>query len=215
MSSTRLHRWKGSGLGLAAALCLYVVLTGYGDRVPSPAAAAPPASSSEGIVERPAPAPSTRVAPSSPIRRSPGGFSRGGIYSPSGPPSSLGPIGTRGIGSGSGSGSGNGAGSGTGTAAPRKSFDGTCRPRSATEAGSIAKGELTRSKGFEGTDLAAAVRHAARALQAASAFPQDSDCAALADAARGRLTDLEKQGLSIREISRGSPLSQKTIIESP
>lgn len=127
----------------------------------------------------------------------------------------MGPIGTRGIGSGSGAGSGNGAGSGTGTSAPRKPFDGTCAPRSAAEAGSIAKGELARSKVLEGIDLAAAVRHAARALQAASAFPQDSDCAALADAARGRLVDLEKQGLSIREISRGSPLSQKTLIESP
>lgn len=99
---------------------------------------------------------------------------------------------------------------------PPSEFDGTRRPADAGEALAVSSAELKRSQAAETSeDLPAAVRHAARALQAAAAFPRDPKCAALADAARGRLQYLEGKGVTRTELSRDGSLDGRKIIESP
>jgi len=95
-------------------------------------------------------------------------------------------------------------------------FDGTRKPVSAGDAQAIAARELERSKSAEAeNELAVALRHAARAVQAAEAFPDDPNCAALADSARGRIRVLEKRCISKEVLLRTGPLDRRVIIETP
>ncbi|MBA4182199.1 MAG: hypothetical protein C0506_16560, partial [Anaerolinea sp.] len=111
---------------------------------------------------------------------------------------------------------GGGTVAGQGRSSGGAPYDGTRAPKTPEESIQIAGRELKSSGAADAKgDLASAVRHAARALQAAEAFPKDPKCVVLADAARGRLKALEGKGVSPGDLSRSGPLDTRRIIESP
>lgn len=171
----------------------------------------PPAGSSTGTRSKPAGTEGDKEGTGQP------GEAGGSPEPTTGSPSAAGGTGSSGGGNGAPSTPGAGSGSGATGGQAVQNFDGTSLPDSAADAARTAEAELDASRAAEQKgSLRSAYQRAARALQAAGTFPQDTTCAALADSARGRLKTLEgRLAAAAGNLSRGGSLRDKKLIETP
>lgn len=206
---------------LSAVLVLLAQGSGCHREAPPPPVAAAPSSPAPSGSPSPAPTPpaspitgstSSPDAPSGVPDTGPGGDPEAGAPGTPGSTTAAGDPGAP-----SGSGTSDVAGSGATGGKAIQNFDGTSLPSTAADAARTAEAQLDSSREAEQKgSLRAAYHRAARALQAAAAFPQDPTCAALADSARGRLKTLEgRLAASAGSLPRGSSLKDKMLIETP